>query len=92
MDLLHQFPRGLLAVFLIMIFIQDPPYIRRRQFRIDRWGLLFLTIGLGSLQIVLDKGEREDWFNSHFIIVLSLIAAVALIAFVLVGSESPTRS
>ncbi len=54
------FPVGLLAVFLIMIFIQDPPYIRRRQFRIDRWGLLFLTIGLGSLQIVLDKGERED--------------------------------
>jgi DHA2 family multidrug resistance protein len=83
------FPVGLLAVFLIMIFIQDPAYIRRRQLRIDRWGLVLLTIGLGCLQIVLDKGEREDWFNSQFIIVLSIIAVGALIAFVLVELRIP---
>ena len=60
------FPMGILAVILIVFLIQDPPYIRNRQRqRIDVWGLLLLTVGLGSLQIVLDKGQRDDWFQSR---------------------------
>lgn len=77
-------PAGIMATFLIMLFIQDPPYIRRHHLQIDRWGLFLLSVGLGSLQIVLDKGQREDWFNSHFILYLSLIAVLALAAFVIV--------
>ena len=82
-------PAGIMAVILIMLFIRDPSYIRRRYLRIDRWGLFFLSIGLGSLQIVLDKGQRDDWFNSHFILYLSLVAALALTAFVIVELRTP---
>ena len=79
------FPMGILAVILIAFLIQDPPYIRRqRQHRIDRWGLLLLTVGLGSLQIVLDKGQRDDWFQSHFIVVMTIVAVISLVAFILV--------
>lgn len=77
-------PVGLVALVLAIFFIYDPAYIRRRVMRIDTWGLLLLTLGLGCLQIVLDKGERDDWFNSPFIVYLSIIAVVALVAFVVV--------
>ncbi len=79
------FPMGILAVILIVFLIQDPPYIRQRiRHRIDRWGLLLLTVGLGSLQIVLDKGQRDDWFQSHFITVMTIVAATSLLTFILV--------
>jgi DHA2 family multidrug resistance protein len=75
-------PVGILAVFLGTILIKDPPYFVRKKigegFRIDYIGLGLIAVGLGALQIVLDKGEREDWFNSHFIISFSLICAVCL--------------
>jgi len=77
-------PAGILAVAMAIFFIHDPAYIRRRTIQIDKWGLFLLTLGLGSLQIVLDKGEREDWFNSEFIIILAVIALVSLSIFVLV--------
>jgi DHA2 family multidrug resistance protein len=77
-------PVGLLAISLITLFIQDPAYIRRAKAKIDTWGLFLLAAGLGCLQIVLDKGQREDWFSSDFIVVLSLVAAVSLIVFVFV--------
>jgi DHA2 family multidrug resistance protein len=84
-------PAGILAVFMAMFFIHDPAYIKRAVSKIDRWGLALLTVGLGSLQIVLDKGEREDWFHSNFIIVLTIVAVVSLILFVIVelNSEHP---
>lgn len=81
-------PTGILALFLIGLFIHDPAYIKRKVFKIDKWGLFLLTVGLGALQIVLDKGEREDWFNSNFIVTLSIISVVALIVFVLVELDS----
>jgi DHA2 family multidrug resistance protein len=77
-------PAGILAVFLILLLIHDPPYILRKHLRIDRWGIFFLAVGLGAMQIVLDKGQRDDWFNSRFIVYLSVICASALIAFLLV--------
>jgi DHA2 family multidrug resistance protein len=77
-------PAGVLAILLATLFIHDPPYIRRAKTRIDTWGLLLISVGLGCLQVVLDKGEREDWFASDFIVVLSMIATLSLIAFVVV--------
>lgn len=82
-------PMGVLAVFLAGIFVHDPPYIRARTIRVDRWGLALLTVGLACLQVVLDKGEREDWFASQFIVTLSIIAVVALTAFILVELRVP---
>ncbi|HYA02768.1 MAG TPA: DHA2 family efflux MFS transporter permease subunit [Syntrophobacteria bacterium] len=77
-------PIGAVAVALAMLFVFDPEYIRRKRIHIDTWGLFLLTVGLGSLQIVLDKGEREDWFNSSFIVMLSAMAVLSLVLFVIV--------
>jgi DHA2 family multidrug resistance protein len=79
-------PVGILSILLTTRLIQDPPYFRRRKLsetKIDYVGLGFVALGLGALQIVLDKGQRDDWFESHFILVLSLIAAASLIFVVL---------
>lgn len=81
-------PIGILAIGLAAFLIHDPPYIRRLKMHIDYWGLFLITIGLGCLQIVLDKGEREDWFQSPFIILLSLVTVVALVLFVFVELRS----
>jgi DHA2 family multidrug resistance protein len=75
-------PVGMLSFLLTSRLIQDPPYMKRRKLsetRIDYIGLGLVALGLGTLQVVLDKGQREDWFESHFIVVLSVISAAALI-------------
>jgi DHA2 family multidrug resistance protein len=75
-------PVGIISILLTSRLIQDPPYFRRRKLsetKIDYIGLGFVALGLGALQIVLDKGQRDDWLESHFIVILSLIAASALI-------------
>jgi len=54
-------------------------------FKIDTWGLGAIALGLASLQIMLDKGQREDWFSSHLIVALAVIAVVSL-AFVIFWS------
>ena len=77
-------PAGILAIALALLLIHDPPYIRKARPRVDKWGLLLIAVGLGCLQIVLDKGEREDWWQSNFIVMLSLIAVASLVAFVIV--------
>jgi DHA2 family multidrug resistance protein len=74
-------PAGLIATFLVFAFVHDPAYIKKA-LRIDRWGLFLLCIGLGGLQIVLDKGQREDWFHSDFILYLSITSLLALALFV----------
>jgi len=75
-------PVGILSLMLTSRLIQDPPYLRRRKLsetRIDYIGLGFVALGLGTLQIVLDKGQRDDWFESHFILGLAIVSAVSLI-------------
>jgi MFS transporter, DHA2 family, multidrug resistance protein len=83
-------PIGLLSLVLTWLFIFDPDYLRRqRAGSIEYWGLGLLVVGLGALQVVLDKGEREDWFSSDFIIRLAIIAVVAL--GILIYHELKTR-
>jgi DHA2 family multidrug resistance protein len=66
------------------LFIEDPPYIRdQRPGRIDRLGFALMAIGLGTLQLVLDKGQEEDWFHSSLITSAAIFAAVTLTAFVI---------
>jgi DHA2 family multidrug resistance protein len=76
-------PVGLLSLLMTKWLIFDPPYLERKTFatglRIDYIGVGLLSVGLGFLQVVLDKGEREDWFGSHFIIWCALAAATGLI-------------
>ncbi len=71
-------PVGIVAIIMNIIIIQDPPYMQRQKMKIDYWGLLFLSVGLGSLQFMLDKGESEDWFESNLIIFFAVVAAITL--------------
>jgi DHA2 family multidrug resistance protein len=76
-------PIGIIAIIMNMIVIQDPPYMKRQRMKIDYWGLLFLSVGLGSLQFMLDKGENDDWFGSSLIVALGIISVVSLILLII---------
>lgn len=80
-------PVGFLSIALTGMLIKDPPFLIRKTFKtglkIDFIGLGLLSVGLGALQIMLDKGQREDWFASQFINSLAIIAVVCLIAVVI---------
>ncbi len=68
---------------MVRSFVHDPAYLRRGFMRIDYWGIGLLAVGIGALQISLDKGQEEDWFSSNFITILIVVAAIALLLFVL---------
>ena len=78
-------PVGIISLLLTSRLISDPPHLsgeRRTGWNIDYIGLGLLALGLGTLQVVLDKGQRDDWFDSHFIPALTVVAVVSLIAVV----------
>ena len=65
------------------LFVFDPPYLQRKSQGVDYWGIGMLALGMGSLQIMLDKGQQEDWFSSNMIAALAVIAAVMLLSFII---------
>jgi DHA2 family multidrug resistance protein len=74
-------PVGLLAMALVFRLVQDPPYLVRRkrsEIKLDYIGFSLLALGVGALQIMLDKGQEDDWFGSGFITALAVTAAVCL--------------
>jgi DHA2 family multidrug resistance protein len=79
-------PIGILSFFLVWSLVNEPQSaieerekLKKSNFKIDWVGMLLITIGIGALTVVLDKGYREDWFESDFIVVFSIIAFVALL-------------
>jgi DHA2 family multidrug resistance protein len=80
-------PVGICSLLLTSLLIFDPPYLMRKTLRdglkIDYIGLGLLATGLGALEIMLDEGQRNDWFSSHGILAAAVIAVVALVAVVL---------
>jgi DHA2 family multidrug resistance protein len=74
-------PVGVVSVFLTRLWVYDPHYLRQARAHIDYWGLALLAIGFGSLQIMLDKGQEEDWFDSRFIITLCIAAVIGVSTF-----------
>ena len=80
-------PFGFLSLFLTSFMVQDPPHMvkakeQSKRHPVDFLGLVLVGTGLGALQIVLDKGERDDWFSSSLIVGLTIFFCAALIAFV----------
>lgn len=76
-------PVGIISFVMAKLFVFDPPYLQRKPPSIDYWGIGMLAVGMAALQIMLDKGQQEDWFSSDFIAVLAVIAVVLLLAFVI---------
>lgn len=76
-------PVGILAIYMTQRFIFDPAYIKRMSNKIDYWGIGMLVLGISALQIMLDKGQQEDWFSSHWILALAITAIIALTCFVM---------
>jgi MFS transporter, DHA2 family, multidrug resistance protein len=79
-------PVGIITWFLVRRFVEDPPYISKLKgagVKLDYIGIALLVVGIGSLQILLDKGQEDDWFGSHFITTLIVLSAVCLIALVI---------
>ena len=76
-------PIGLISILMTMLFIVDPPYLKGVKMKIDYWGLALLALGLGCLQIVLDKGQTEDWFSSSLITWLTVISVLSLALFII---------
>ncbi|MFZ0818460.1 MAG: DHA2 family efflux MFS transporter permease subunit [Candidatus Acidiferrales bacterium] len=79
-------PVGVLSIALTRLLIFDPPYLLRRAWnalKIDYVGLGFLSVGLGFLQIMLDKGQTDDWFGSNFIIWCASLTLIGLVGMVL---------
>lgn len=76
-------PVGIGALVMTKLFIFDPPYIRRSSSRVDYWGISLLALGIAALQILLDKGQEDDWFASHLMTTLAIISAIALVGFVI---------
>ncbi|HYR83902.1 MAG TPA: DHA2 family efflux MFS transporter permease subunit [Terriglobia bacterium] len=76
-------PVGLLALFLVFRLIEDPPYlssVKRAGVQVDYIGISLLVLGVGSLQVMLDRGQEDDWFGSRFILTLAIIAGISLLA------------
>ena len=76
-------PIGIIGFLVATRYLHDPPYEHGKQRpRVDVPGIILLSIGLATLQTVLEQGEADDWFQSTFIVVFSIIAAVTLSAFI----------
>jgi DHA2 family multidrug resistance protein len=83
-------PIGILSLFLVNMFVDEPDTIKndrkkllKRGIRIDYIGVLLVALGLGFLEVTLDRGEREDWFASGFIVTTAVLAGISLIGLVL---------
>jgi DHA2 family multidrug resistance protein len=75
-------PVGIIGFLMASAFLFDPPF-QYRSTRIDWWGLGLMIVGFGCLQLVLDRGEREEWFDSHAIVAMTVVAVGALAGFLI---------
>jgi DHA2 family multidrug resistance protein len=75
-------PVGILSLFLMNRYVFDPHYVKRGEGKVDLWGIGFLALGIGSLQVLLDTGERKDWFSSEYIRTFAALCVFGLVALI----------
>jgi DHA2 family multidrug resistance protein len=75
-------PLGIIAILLTLEFISDSVHIHEQGDRVDWFGIFLLTVGIGSLQVVLERGEGEDWFQTPYITSLSIISVISIAIFI----------
>ena len=79
-------PVGILTLFLVLRMVEDPPYLAARRgagIKVDYIGVGLLALAVGALQVMLDKGQEDDWFGSQFIVVLAITSAICFVALIL---------
>jgi len=79
-------PVGMMTLALVRRFVDDPPYLAKLKAagaKLDYIGVALLTLGIGALQIMLDRGQEDDWFGSRFITTLAVVSGVCLVALVI---------
>jgi len=79
-------PVGLLTLGLVFRLIEDPSYLGRLKsagVKLDYIGIAFLALGVSALQVVLDRGQEDDWFGSNVILTLAIVSAVCLVSLVI---------
>src|SRR5271168_3236063 len=79
-------PVGLIALTLVYRLIEDPPHLIRRAragMKLDYIGFSLLALGVAALQIMLDKGQEDDWFGSNFILTLAIVAGLCLTGLII---------
>jgi len=79
-------PVGLLTLGLVFRLIEDPPYLGRLKsagVKLDYIGIALLALGVGALQVILDRGQEDDWFGSHIIVTLATVSGVCLVSLVI---------
>jgi DHA2 family multidrug resistance protein len=76
-------PVGILSLLMISTFVIDPEYLRKRTYGVDVWGIGFLALGFGMLQMVLDKGQEKDWFGSNQIRLWAALSVIGLVGMVI---------
>ncbi len=74
-------PVGLIALLMALFFVREPQE-QHAAGKIDWWGILLLFVGFGALQVVLERGEKDNWFQANYIVILSIVAAIGIIAFI----------
>jgi MFS transporter, DHA2 family, multidrug resistance protein len=85
-------PVGLISLFLTSTVVEDPPWLKRFKsaaMKVDYIGLSLIVLGIGCLQVILDKGQQDDWFGSNFITTFAVIAAVCLVWLVIHEWRTP---
>jgi DHA2 family multidrug resistance protein len=75
-------PVGVLSLFLMNRYVFDPHYVKRGAGKVDLWGIGFLAVGIGSLQVILDTGQRKDWFSSNYILMFTGLCVFGLVALI----------
>jgi DHA2 family multidrug resistance protein len=75
-------PIGVINLILVSRFVEDPPYLVRQKGEIDWPGLALMIVGLGAIQLMLESGQRNDWFQSAYIVRLAVIGFGGLVLFV----------
>ena len=83
-------PVGIAAILMCLRFLEDPPYLKNAPAgKFDSFGIGFLALWIGCLQVMLDKGQDDDWFSSNFIRWLAVLAVIGFILFLVRELTTP---
>ncbi|GBQ98814.1 multidrug ABC transporter [Acetobacter nitrogenifigens DSM 23921 = NBRC 105050] len=76
-------PVGIFATIAVGMLVEDPPWAKKRRERIDAIGISLITLGFGCLEVMVDRGEDDDWFGSRFICIMGVLAAIGIVGAVI---------